>query len=95
MKTKAVRGKVTETIVVEKVLDIEVPAEFTDEQVQDAVRKKAYDKIIGEPDSGWELIETADVNVKVTGKCPNCGEEGDAESACPQCPGFWFTNEKE
>jgi len=94
LKTKTVTGKVVETIIVEKLVEAEVPAEFTDDQASDAIRKKAYDKIIGEPESGWELVETIDVDVKVKGKCPNCKEEGDVEAGCPQCPGFWFTTEK-
>jgi len=63
MKMKTVKGRVTETIVVDKVVECEVPDDFTDDQIRDAIRKKSYDKIIGEPESGWELVETVNADV--------------------------------
>lgn len=95
---KKVKGTVTETIVVQKEVEIEVPDDASAEYVQAAVRAKAYEKNILIGDHGWEGIETQGVEVSIEGevkaaypdgRCPDCGqmigdsvEEGDECSNC-------------
>lgn len=57
-----IRGKVTENLVVQKEIEIEVPDDTNDDQIEQAVRDAAYEKTIMDG-TGWEGVETFDVTV--------------------------------
>jgi hypothetical protein len=54
-----IRGKVTEQVVQEKFVEVEVADDADEDQIEQAVRGAAY-----KDGTGWEGVETIDVNVK-------------------------------
>lgn len=60
-------GKVTETIVLVKEVEIEVPDECEDGEIEDVIRKKAYEKALTDLDikekTGWEGADTLEVEI--------------------------------
>jgi hypothetical protein len=64
MKTKKIVGTVTETLVVQKEVEVVVPAKDDAGVIEQAIRDAAYEKnIMNSGDHGWEGIETIEVNV--------------------------------
>lgn len=61
-----IKGTVTETIVVEKVVEIEMPDTEDREKIEDFVCSKAYESTIfsDSPVHGWEGVDTVEVEVK-------------------------------
>ena len=58
-----IRGKVTEQLIVEKFVEVEVADDADEDQIEQAVRHAAYEKTIMDG-TGWEGVETIDVDVK-------------------------------
>jgi len=61
-----VKGRVEETIIISKEVEVEVPDGASDDAVEMALRDKAYEKIITDQDSGWELIDSLEVDVQTS-----------------------------
>lgn len=62
---RKIKGRVVETLVIYKDVEVEVADDLNEESVQDAIRDEAFKKIITDPESGWELDETLEVDVQV------------------------------
>ena len=62
-----VTGKVTETLVVEKEVEVEVSDNATEFQIDQAIRREAYKKIMvaDDNDHGWELVDSVETDVKI------------------------------
>jgi len=58
-----IRGKVTEQVVLEKFVEVEVADDADEDQIEQAVRHAAYETTSTQ-ETGWETVETIDVNVK-------------------------------
>jgi len=95
---RKVKGTVTETLIVQKEVEVEVPDNASGEDIAAAIRSKAYEKNILQGDHGWEGIESNGMDISVEspvkaaypdGRCPDCGllidddvEDGDECSNC-------------
>jgi hypothetical protein len=80
-----VRGFVTETIIVVKEIDVEVPDDAEEDAIHTAVRDACYAEIVT-PHNGWELAETLDMDVKWEKYvlCATCGKQ-ELEDLYTQC----------
>ena len=58
-----IRGKVTEQVVLEKFVEVEVADDADEDQIEQAVRHAAYETT-STHETGWETVETIDVDVK-------------------------------
>jgi len=58
-----IRGKVVENLIVEKEVEVEVPDDADEDQIEQAVRDKAYEKMMIITETGWACAECIDVNV--------------------------------
>lgn len=66
-----VTGTVTESLVIEKSVSVRVRKNATQEEIEQAIRAKAYNKTIRHNDHGWDAIDTSDVSVKIDEKTPD------------------------
>jgi hypothetical protein len=82
-------GIVTETLVVQKEVEIEVPDDADDGEIHQAVRDKSYEHTILDCKThGWDGVDTLDVEVTWTkyGECPGCKQERPLDDGkCPNC----------
>jgi len=101
---RKVNGTVTETLIVQKEVEVEVADSASKEEIEQAIRTKAYEKNILQGDHGWDGVESQGVEISFggpvkasypTGRCPDCGqmigdsvEEGEECSNCGHV--FWI-----
>lgn len=57
-----VYGKISETLVMEKEVEVEVADDADDEQIEQAIRDAAYEETICYS-GGWEGVDTTDVTI--------------------------------
>ena len=62
---RKVTGRVVETLTIYKDVEAEVEDDAGEDDIEQALRDKAYEKIITDEDSGWELDETLEVDVQL------------------------------
>jgi Pyruvate/2-oxoacid:ferredoxin oxidoreductase delta subunit len=67
-----ITGQVTETLIIQKEVEVEVPDNATDEQVKEAIRAKANEKTILSGNHGWEGIESFGQDIEI--QCKYCGQ---------------------
>lgn len=58
-----ITGTITETLVVEKDVIVDVRDDASQDEIEQAIRAKAYEKLVRTKD-GWEIIETLNVDIK-------------------------------
>lgn len=77
------KGTVTETLIIQKEVEVEVSDNASKEEVEQAIRTKAYEKNILQGDHGWDGVESQGVEISVegavkatypNGRCPDCGQ---------------------
>ena len=63
-----VQGKVVETLVIEKVVEVEVPDDCAQSTIEEFLKAKAYeDEIFSDSDThGWEGVQTNEVEVFIS-----------------------------
>ena len=63
---RRIKGKITETIIVQKDVEVEVPDDADEDVIEQTVRDEAYKECISDIkyDHGWEGIETLAVDVQ-------------------------------
>jgi len=73
-----VTGKVTESIIIQKEVSVRVRKNAGKEEIEEAIRAKAYEKTILQGDHGWEGIETSGVDIDIGDdgmECKYCGQD--------------------
>jgi hypothetical protein len=61
---KTVVGRVIETLTVVKDVEVEVPDNASEQEIKDALRDKAYEKLVSDG-TGWEGVWSDGVEVEV------------------------------
>jgi len=59
-----ITGTITETLVVEKSVIVNVRDDASQDEIEQAIRAKAYDKLVRTQD-GWEILETLNVDIAI------------------------------
>jgi hypothetical protein len=67
-----IQGQVTETIIIQKEVEVDVPDDSTKEQIEEAIRAKANEKSILIGDHGWEGVESNGQDIEI--QCKYCGQ---------------------
>lgn len=58
-----ITGTITETLVVEKDVTVDVRDDASQDEIEQAIRAKAYEKLVS-TETGWEILETLNVDIK-------------------------------
>lgn len=92
MTMKKIKGTVTESLIVQKEVEVEVPDGATREDLIAALRAKAYEKTIMIGDHGWDVVDSEGVDISIEGEeeaeCKRCGTNLDKDGYCKDetCP---------
>jgi len=87
-----VKGTVTESLVVQKEVSVKVKKNASKEEIEEAIRAKAYEKNILQGDHGWEGIETSGVDIDCDINCKYCGQDcfGNGGQGCDEAQAGGF-----
>ena len=59
-----VKGIITETLTVQKEIELDLPDNSSEEHIEQVVRNRAYEKLVS-TDTGWEVLDCSSCDVVI------------------------------